>query len=485
MYIGIDLGTSAIKLVLVDIQNHQLVTIKEVERKQPILNPKENWSEQDPNLWFDIMIDGLQELTKNHHEISGISFSGQMHGLVLLDKNDHILRPAILWNDQRTEGQVIKLNQDLTKDFIYKETNNMVLTGFTAPKILWVKENEPEIFKQIDKIMLPKDYLVYRLTQKHVTDITDISGSLFYNVKENKYSEAIIKYLNIHLNQLPKVLQSTDPVGKMLDQFVDLLNLSSNPTIFPGGGDQAVGACLTSTFNEGDASISIGTSGVVFTPISNIDAMKENVLHCFRHVNNHFFLMGVTLSAAASIQWFKEKIMVNTSYEDLYASIESTDKNNLLFLPYLNGERTPINNPNAKGVIMNITSQTGQKDMFKSVLEGVAFSLRAVLDEMHQYGIELKTAAIIGGGTRNYKFTQILADVLQINLYTVKQNMGTALGAAMIAMVGNQAFKDFESIINKKELINHMIHPNQSMKIYYDNKYKDYHKLYHKLSEFF
>lgn len=485
MYIGIDLGTSAIKLALVDIDNHQLIKIKDVEKEQSVQAPYPHWSEQDPNVWYDLMIQGLKTLTKDHKRILGISFSGQMHGLVLLDKDDQVLRPAILWNDQRTKKQTDQLIEDLGEDTIFEETNNIMLTGFTAPKILWVKENEPDIFKRIDKIMLPKDYLIYRLSKEHISDVTDMSGSLFYRVKDNQYSKKILNYLGISIEQLPKVLQSTDSVGPMIDSIKESLDLEISPMIYPGGGDQAVGACLTSTFNEGDCSISVGTSGVVFTPIDKIDSIKENTLHCFRHVNNRFFLMGVTLSAAASIQWYKEQFLNHLTYDQLYDAIETYDQNDLIFLPYLNGERTPINNPNARGVLMNLSSQTVQEEVFKAVLEGVAFSLRNILDEMKRDGISIKEAAVIGGGTRNPKFTQILADVLQIKLFTVNQQMGPALGAAMVAMVGNGAFNRIEDIRDKQDLTKDMIYPNQSLKDYYDKKYSDYNQLYKRLVDFF
>lgn len=475
MYIGIDLGTTSVKTVLV---NKKGEVINTISKSYPLYNQKPLWSEQNPNQWYEQTIEALKELTQSYKKIEGISFSGQMHGLVILDEREQILRNAILWNDQRTAEEVKALNDALSLESIYSETNNLMLTGFTAPKVLWVKNHEPEIFNKISKIMLPKDYLIYKFTKNHATDYSDISGSGFYNIKKNKYADSIINYLGIKLNQLPKVYHSTDCVGKLDIETTKLLNLTQQPNIYAGGGDNAVSAIATGTIQEGDCMISLGTSGVIYTPLNDIKNFDSYHFHCFKDATEKYHAMGVTLSAAGSLEWYKQTFSSHLSFQKLMASVSADIENEVIFLPYLSGERTPINDPYAKGLLFGLSKKTNQDDITKAILEGVGFSLKHVFSNFNQQYIHVDQAKIIGGGSKNDEWVQIIADITQKNILTLKENDGASLGAAIIAIVGHNKDITFESVFNHIVHIKKCFKPREHMKTYYQNKYEKYLKLY-------
>ena len=475
MYIGVDLGTSSLKLALVN-ENGEL--IKEVTKKYHIYQPHNLWSEQDPNEWLKAMEDALIEITNQYNNIKAISFSGQMHGLVLLDKNDNVIRNCILWNDQRTYQEVDELNNNLGVDTILKETSNIMLTGVTAPKLLWVKNNELENFNKINKIMLPKDYLVYKLTNQHVTDVSDASGTLFYNVKENKYSKKIIKYLNITEQQLPKVLNSSSIVGKINNYYKQKLNLNNDVNIIIGGADQALGAIATNTLLPGQWSISLGTSGVIYTPVDKINLENEK-FHTFASANNTYYYMGVTLSAANSLSWIKNILYENITYKEMFEKLDYNLQNDIIFLPYLNGERAPINDPFAQATFIGMNNNTNKEDLLKAVLEGVGFSFKQIINEFSKTQLpKINYINIIGGGAQNDKWVQIIADILGVKLQTIQNNYGPSYGAALLAIKGNNPLKSLEELTNKNIKISQTFYPNLNNYTYYNNKFLKYEKLY-------
>ncbi len=372
MYIGIDLGTSGVKLILVTKEGR---VIKTVTKSYDLLIPKPSWTEQNPNDWYIQTLEGLKELTEENKQINGISFSGQMHGLVVLDENDNVLRNALLWNDQRTVKEVEYLNNEVGIKSLLQYTGNIALTGLTAPKILWIKNNEPEIFSRISKIMLPKDYLIYKLTGTFASDVSDTSGTLYFDVKNRCYSKEMLEILNINETQLPKVFESAEVVGKLTEELKKELSITKDVNVIAGGGDQAVGAIGVGIINDGACSISLGTSGVVFVASDNFKVDNQSYLQSYAHANGKNHLMGVMLNAAGSLKWWSESVFNLNDYPLFFDNISKTSiDDSLYFLPYLTGERSPINDSDALGVFFGLGLQHRKEHMDRSVVEGVTFA---------------------------------------------------------------------------------------------------------------
>ncbi len=476
-YIGIDLGTSGVKLLLVDEQGNIL---KEVSKTYPCIQIKENYSEQNPELWYKSTMEALKELVhqQNKDSIRAISFGGQMHGLVMLDYADNILRPAILWNDSRAIDETNYLNNEIGKKIISSYTGNIAFAGFTAPKILWVYHNEKEIFDRIRKIMLPKDYLIYKFTGIFATDTSDASGLLLLDVKNRKYSKEMLEICHISENQLPKLYESFEVVGYLKQSILNELGLNQEIKIIAGAGDNAAAAIGTGTIKNEDCNISLGTSGTIFLPSDHFVVDKMNALHSFCDANGKYHLMGCILSAASARSWWLEQIL---STED-YAHDESIlEDSNVVFLPYLNGERSPHNDVNARGAFINLSSITTRGQMSKSILEGVAFAIKDCLEVAKENGIIPTKTTICGGGAKSNTWKQVIADVLEIPVYTLKTNQGPSYGAAILAMVGDGKYASVEDAVSHIIKVSDCIEPNLDKKDYYDRKYCVFKKLYHAL----
>ncbi len=474
-YLGIDLGTSSIKLSLADDKGNILDS---ASKDYPLYLPKENWSEQDPNLWYKAMLSCFDKLNEKHDLklVKSLSFSGQMHGMVTLDKDDNVIRNAILWNDSRTTAQVDYLNNVIGKDKLIQHTSNIALCGFTAPKVLWLCENEKSNFDKIAKIMLPKDYLAYKLSGVFASDVSDLSGTLYFDVKKNDYSDFMLDILHINRNMLPKIFNSYDVIGTLKNDLEKITHLSKNCKIVIGGGDQAIGATGTNTLKEGEISLSLGTSGVVFAPVNEYRYDKLGRVHCFRHTTGKFHLMGCTLCAMGSLKWYMEDILKTNDY----SLINQLDDNisDILFLPYLMGERSPINDPSASGYLSNIKLSHTRLDILKAIIEGICFSLYHNYQVMIGDGITANCARVIGGGTKSKKTLQILADIFGIEIKTINSSDGGALGAIICAMVGDGLYKNVEeagsSLIKDKEVF----YPNKERHTKYELKFKKYLDLY-------
>ena len=480
-YLGIDLGTSSLKVSLSDEKGNIIDT---ESRSYPLIMPKLNWSEQDPDEWFEAMIQALATLNVRNglDKVRSLSFSGQMHGLVILDKNDKVIRNAILWNDSRTTKEVDFLNTAIGKKKLIEETSNIAICGFTAPKILWVKNNEPENFEHIAKIMLPKDYLTYKLSGVFASDYSDLSGTLFFNVKEKQYSSYMLNVLGIKIDQLPKIYKSYDCIGTVLPKYKHLIGLNENTKVVIGGGDQAVGAIGTNTIKENEISISLGTSGVVFAPIDKYSYDKDGAIHCLNHATGNYHLMGCTLSAMASLKWFFEEILKTTDYVGELDSIDE-EITDIIFLPYLCGERSPINDPLASGYFSNLALFYKRKDLIKALIEGIVFSLYDCYNTMVGDGINASYARCIGGGTKSKRILQILADVFGIEIRTISTSDGGALGAIILAMVGDGLYPSLKvaagDLIKDKESFK----PNKDKHLKYLDKFKEYKNLYLKVKK--
>lgn len=483
MYIGIDLGTSSVKLLLMQ-KNGDVV--KTVSKDYPLIFVKETWIEQEPEAWFSNVFEGLKEIVKGYEkEISAISFSGQMHGLVMLDKDDNIIRPAILWCDQRTEKECIYLNEKIGKEFLLEKTGNVALTGFTLPKILWVKENEPENFSKISKVMLPKDYIAYKLSGIFATDVSDASGMLTLDVKNRKWSSKMIEISGLKEENFARVYESYESVGNIKNEIAKELSLNENVKIVIGGGDQAVGAVGMGVVNDDYLSVALGTSGVVFANSSNYVHDKDGRLHSFCHVSGKYHQMGVILSAASCLKWWVEEINKTSDYKMLIEEAENSEAKDLYFLPYLVGERTPHNDINVRGSFIGLNINHKRGDMTKAVLEGVAFALRDSYEILKEMDIKSKIIRLSGGGARNILWQEIICNVLGLEAETVNSLEGPAFGAAILASVGDKAYRNVDEAC--KEIIKPLnrIYPNEKEVEKYNKKYEKFKKLYPMLKEFY
>ncbi|MCL2225500.1 MAG: xylulokinase [Defluviitaleaceae bacterium] len=481
--VGIDIGTSAVKLVAVDEKGAVLRT---VSRDYPLYMYDDGRSEQAPQDWWEQTSDGLRELTEGLGEIAAVSFSGQMHGLVMLDENDNVLRRAILWNDQRTQKQCDYLNNEIGREVLLENAANIALTGFTAPKILWVKDNEPEIFAKVKKIMLPKDYIAYKLSGVFATDYSDASGMLLLDVKKQDWSDKMLEIVGVTRGQLPKLFHSYEAVGNVTAQAVTETGLSANTKVVIGGGDQAVGAVGSGIVSEGMCSVSLGTSGVLFVAADNFAVdTSPAAIHAFCHSTGRYHFMGVTLAAAGSNKWWNEEILSTTDYPAEQKNIDKIGTNPVYFLPYLSGERTPHNDSKARGAFVGMSMTTTRADMTQAVLEGVSFSLRDILTRVRGLGANVTTARIIGGGAKSPLWCQMIADILRLKVEKMQSEEGPAFGAAILAMVGADAYKNVEDACAALIKITETFTPNETTASNYDKRYPVYVGLYGALKDSF
>ncbi|WP_313755589.1 xylulokinase [Tissierella sp.] len=476
-FIGIDIGTTSVKILAIDELGE---IIKTVTKEYPIYFPQPMWSEQNPEDWWNQTLNGLDELFNvlDKEEVKAIALSGQMHGLVILDDEDKVIRPAILWNDQRTEKQCYYLNNGIGKEKVSNWTGNIALTGFTAPKILWLRENETDNFNRIKKIMLPKDYLAYNLSGEFATDMSDASGTLYLDVKNRKWSEDMLDVLGISTEQLPKLYESFQVIGNIKEEIAQRLGLANDVRVVIGGGDQAVAAVGGGIVGENTCSVSLGTSAVVFANSENFVVDDNNRLHSFCNANGKYHVMGVTLAAAASLKWWVENINKSNFNDLLDEAKEAEIDNNIFFLPYLIGERTPHNDPNARGVFIGMNITTERKDMTRAILEGVAFSLRDTFEIMKDMGMDISEITINGGGARSDLWCQIMADVLNVKVNKVNSDDGPAYGAAILAAVGYGLFDSVDKACNNFIKITNTIEPKKAQALVYDEKYNKFKKLY-------
>lgn len=475
MFVGIDLGTSAVKLILV---NHLGIVQRIVSKSYPLYMPKEGWTEQDPKVWFEQTLEGLKELVKGFESyIEGIGFSGQMHGLVLLGENDVILRRAILWNDQRTTNEVDLLNNDLKT--LLDETGNIAITGLTAPKILWVKKHEPELFKNIKKIMLPKDYLIYKLSGVFASDTSDASGTLYVDVAHRCYSQRMLKLLDIKEEQCPKLFESYEVIGTLKQIFQEQLGLKKQVKMTCGGGDQAMGAVGVGVVKNGQCSVSLGTSGVVFVANDTFHIDKKSYLQSYCHANGKYLMMGVMLNAGGAHKWWYKNILNETDYNLYYDSLSlAKETENLYFLPYLNGERSPINDPEASGAFFGLKHHHQTADLNRAVLEGITFGLKQSFDLIESLQGNIETIRVTGGGAKNIAWARLIANVFNRNVERVEIEEGPAFGAAITAMVGCNKYKSVSDACAKIVQIKDSFLPQTDKVALYKKKYKNFTQIY-------
>ena len=477
--IGIDLGTSAVKLLLMD-EEGKILNV--VSREYPLMFPQPGWSEQDPDAWIRETMTGIARLTEgfDKSQIAGIGAGGQMHGLVVLDENDKVIRPAILWNDGRTFAEVEYLNHQIGKDKLSEYTANIAFAGFTAPKLLWMRNQEPENFARIRKIMLPKDYVNYRLSGVHCTDYSDASGMLLLDVKNKCWSKEMLALCGISEEQMPKLYESFQPVGTILPEVAAQLGLPETVVIAAGAGDNAAAAVGTGTVGEGACNISLGTSGTIFISSEKFGVDDHNALHSFAHADGNYHLMGVVLSAASCNKWWMEEILKTGDFSAEQQEIkpENLGRNHVYFLPYLMGERSPINDTNARGTFIGMTMDNTRADLTQSVLEGVAFAIRDSLEVARSLGIDIKRSRICGGGAKSPLWRKIFANVCNVEIESIAAEEGPGYGGAMLAMVACGEYPDVKTIADKFVQVTKVEKPDPELAARYEDRYQRFREIY-------
>ncbi len=449
--LGIDIGTSGTKTVLFD---EKLCEISSATAEYPLYQPQNGRAEQDPEDWYNAVISTVGTVIKkagiNSADIAGIGLSGQMHGLVMLDEENRVLRPSIIWCDQRTEKECIQLTELVGAERLVEITANPALTGFTASKILWVKNNEPEIFKKCRHILLPKDYIRFRLTGEFAADVSDASGMQLLDVPNRRWSGEILDKLEIETNMLGSICESVEITGRITADTAALTGLAEGTPVVGGAGDNAAAAVGTGIVKEGSAFTTIGTSGVVYAHTNSPVIDKRGRVHTFCcAVPGCWHVMGVTQAAGLSLKWFKDnfcKDMTENAYTEINALAETspTGSNRLIYLPYLMGERTPHLDPDCRGVLFGLSASHTRGDVLRSVMEGVSFSLCDCKDILDEMGIPVNKMTACGGGSTSDVWAKILADCYGCDIRRIGGVQGPALGAAILAGAGTGVFESVE-----------------------------------------
>ncbi len=476
-YIGVDLGTSSVKLILMR-EDGQIV--RTVSKAYPLSMPHTGWSEQSPEDWWEQTKVGLGELLagQDASAVAGISFGGQMHGLVILDKEDRVIRPAILWNDGRTGKETAYLNDVIGQDKLAAYTANIAFAGFTAPKILWVRDNEPENFQKIAKIMLPKDYVAYKMTGVHCCDYSDASGMLLLDVQNKRWSPEMLSICGITEAQLPKLFESYEVVGTLLPSVAAELGLPATVKVCAGAGDNAAAAVGTGTVSNGSCNISLGTSGTVFIASDTFALPSNHALHAFAHATGKYHLMGCILSAASCNKWWVEEILKSSDFAAEQQGFVPGGENEVLFAPYLMGERTPHNDPNARGAFLGLSMNTTRAQMTQAILEGVTFAVRDSVEIARSLGVAIPRTRICGGGAKSPIWRQMVADILRMPVESIATEEGPGLGAAMLAAVGCGAYASVEEIAKAMVHVTAVTEPNLQAADRYNEAYARFGKIY-------
>ena len=485
-YIGIDLGTSAVKLLLMD----ETGTIHNiVSREYPLEFPQPGWSQQNPQDWKVAVFSAIPELLAGYDaaSVAGIGCGGQMHGLVVLDENDQVIRPAILWNDGRTAKEVDYFNRVVGMERLNKWTANIAFAGFTAPKILWMQKNEPDKFKRIRKIMLPKDYINYLLTGVHSCDYSDAAGMLLLDVQNKRWSQEMLELCGITEAQMPRLYESYETVGTLLPEVAKTLGLPEAVKVAAGAGDNAAAAVGTGVVGEGGCNISLGTSGTIFISSKAFRELDNNAIHNFAHADGGWHLMGCMLSAASCNKWLMDEIYKTEDYaaEQTDITEDKLGENHVYFLPYLMGERSPINDTNARGTFIGMTMDTTRADLTQAVLEGVAFAIRDSFEVAKSMGLDITSSKICGGGAKSPLWKKIFANVLNIKLEVPVTEQGPGMGGAMLAMVACGAYPTVQAAADALVSVASVVEPDPQLAAKYEARYRQFQKIYPAVKDLF
>jgi xylulokinase len=482
-FLGIDSSTTGVKALLIDSAGEVIGT---ATTDLPLSTPKPLWSEQDPADWWAGAVQSIRQVLAETgvagDAIAAIGMTGQMHGLTLLDAAGEVLRPAILWNDQRTGQQCDDIRARLGKQRLIELTGNDALTGFTAPKILWVRDHEPKVYAKVRHVLLPKDYVRFKLTGDYATDRAGAAGTLLLDVKTRDWSAPVLEALDIPADWLPKTHEGPEVTGHISTTAAAETGLKAGTPVVGGGGDQAAQAVGVGAVQPGITALTLGTSGVVFASTGDPFIESEGRLHAFCHaVPNRWHLMGVMLSAAGSLRWYRDTLAPGVDYDDLLAPAADipAGSEGLLFLPYLTGERTPHPDPLARGAFVGLTVRHTQPHLTRAVLEGVSFGLRDSFELIKGAGLaEIKQVRVSGGGARSPLWRQILADVFDAELVTINTTEGAAYGAALLAGVGAGAWPDVDTACEASISITGSATPQADQVAAYASLYQTYTDLY-------
>ncbi|ADQ04015.1 xylulokinase [Caldicellulosiruptor owensensis OL] len=498
-FIGIDVGTSGTKTILTDSKGNILAT---ATFEYPLYQPQIGWAEQNPEDWWDASVKGIRSVLEKSkvdpREVKAVGLTGQMHGLVMLDKNYNVIRPSIIWCDQRTAKECDEITEKVGKERLIEITANPALTGFTASKILWVRNNEPQNYEKVYKILLPKDYIRFKLTGEFATDVSDASGMQLLDIKNRCWSDEVLEKLGIDKDLLGKVYESPEVTGKINKAASEITGLCEGTLVVAGGGDQAAGAVGNGIVKTGVISSTIGSSGVVFAHLDEFKIDPQGRVHTFCHaVPGKWHVMGVTQGAGLSLKWFRDNFahIEKAAFEfidkdpyilmDQEAELANPGADGLIFLPYLMGERTPILDPYAKGIFFGITAKHTRREFIRAVMEGVVFSLKNCLDILHEMGIEVKEVRVSGGGAKSKLWKQIQADVFEMDVWTLNSKEGPAFGAAILAAVGAGEYQKVEEACDTMIQKVDSCRPNEKLFEIYRRTYKLYNSIYPRIKDLF
>jgi xylulokinase len=483
MLLGIDVSTTGAKALLID---HDGRVVSSATTPLNLSTPHPLWSEQDPREWWTATVNSITQALASANasgdDVAAIGLTGQMHGLVLLEDKGEVLRPAILWNDQRCGAECDEIRTRISRAKLVQVTGNDALTGFTAPKILWVETHEPEIYRRTRHVLLPKDYIRYKLTGTLAMDKADGSGTMLFDLGKRTWSSEILDALNISPDWLPQTFEGHEITGEVTREASGLTGLSPGTPVVAGGGDQSAQAVGTGVVRPGTIAVTLGTSGVVFAATESALIEPEGRLHAFCHaVAGRWHLMGVMLSAAGSLQWYRDKLACDRSFSELVdeAAQVPAGSEGLIFLPYLSGERTPHPDPFARGAWIGLTTRHGKAHLTRSILEGVAFGIKDMFCLMRDAGLgSIDEIRVSGGGAKSSLWRQILADTLGADLVTVNTTEGAAFGAALLAGVGAGVWSDVDAACAETVAISDRVTPNETNIRIYDSLYEEYKRLY-------
>lgn len=481
--LGIDLGTSSVKVILADERGKVLAT---ATRAYPCEHPHSGWSEQNPEDWYRESLMGVKECLASAKadpsSVSAMSFCGQMHGLVVLDEDDTVVRPAILWNDGRSTQECIYLNEHVGRERLLSWCANIAFPGFTAPKVLWLRRNEANNFARMAKLMLPKDYLAYKLTGAFCTDVSDASGTLLFDVRHRRWQPEMLERCGIDVSALPQVHESYEAVGTLRPDVASVLGLRPETLVVAGGGDNAVAAVGCGVVHEGQCLLSIGTSGTVITPSKRFRCEPHAALHSFADATGGYYLMGCILSAASAYTWWND-VLGNSVSKNL-ERVRLGD-NPVMFLPYLMGERSPINDAEARGAFLGMSLDTRADQMTQAVMEGVAFALRDSFERTLSTEMDVSEVSLCGGGSRNALWVRIVASVLGREVFVLDGERGPGLGSCILGLVAAGAYESVSEACASLPQEGHRITPDESAIPRYEEAYESYRHLYPSLRDFF
>ena len=490
--LGVDIGTTGAKTILMDASGRLLASASE---EYPLLTPQPKWSEQDPMRWVEAALNtiraALAQADVPAERVKAVGFSGQMHGLVLLDEAGSVLRPAILWNDVRTTEQCRQIESQVGKETLFEETCNPALEGFTAPKVLWVQQHEPHLYEKARHILLPKDYVRYRLTGELAMEVSDAAGTLLFNVRERTWSNAVLDALQIPTEWMPPIYESSDICGRATEQTADATGLPPGTPFVGGGADNACGAVGNGIVSEGKVSASLGTSGVVLAHTDRPLTDPQMRAHTFCHaVPNRWYSMGVMLSAGGAFRWLRDALCQEEAAEaaergaDPYEAMTSkasqapVGSEGLFFLPYLTGERTPHADANAKGAFVGLTLRHGKAEILRAAMEGITYGMRDSLEIIRGLGVEVSEVFATGGGARSAFWRQMQADVYDADVSAISHAEGPAFGAAILAGVGAGVYGSCEEAADALIQTESRVEPNRAASETYRRGYETYRALY-------